>query len=323
MHPGFVDLQVNGFMGVDFSTPGLTVDAVRRATLALVKRGTIAYCPTIITSPQQVYEENIAVIVRAMGEPDLAPHLLGLHLEGPFISPADGARGAHKPQFMVKPGVEAFKRLQDLAKGNIRIITVAPEVDGAVPLITHASAHGTVVAIGHSAAGEKALQAAVDAGARLSTHLGNAAPPTHTPRHSMIFWQLACDKLSCSFITDGHHLPDVYTITALRAKGIERFIVVSDSAPVAGMPPGEYECFHIKVVIEPSGRLHSPETGTLAGSSATMLQCINHLASLNLVDEAGLWRVGYSNPLALIGVEEKRFEGMKPLVKLVAGRFTV
>ncbi|HUV14788.1 MAG TPA: hypothetical protein VMY18_14175, partial [Acidobacteriota bacterium] len=103
---GFIDLQVNGYLGVDFSEPGLTLDEVRMVTHALVERGTIAYCPTVITSSPDTYEQNLPVLAQAMEESDLRPHLLGIHLEGPFISPEDGARGAHPRRFTRAPDID-------------------------------------------------------------------------------------------------------------------------------------------------------------------------------------------------------------------------
>ena len=132
---GFVDLQVNGFLGFDFSSPQLTMDDIRAVTRGLVERGTGAYCPTVITSPEETYRRNLPLLAAAMREPDMRGRLLGIHLEGPFISPQDGARGAHAREHVRKPDVGFFDELQRLAEGNVVLLTVAPEVEGALDLI--------------------------------------------------------------------------------------------------------------------------------------------------------------------------------------------
>jgi N-acetylglucosamine-6-phosphate deacetylase len=141
------------------------------------------------------------------------------------------------------------------------------------------------------------------AGARLSTHLGNAYPAQCHPRDNAVWWQLACDRLSASFITDGHHLPVPFIITALRAKGVDRFIVVSDAAPITGLPPGDYETMGVPARLEPSGRVSlRGSRDTLAGSGSTMRACMAHLASLGLLTPAELRRVSVENPLQLLGL---------------------
>ncbi len=321
--PGFVDLQLNGFAGIDFSAPGLALDDVRATVAALVQRGTVAFCPTIVTAPLDVYDRNLPVLARAMAAPDLRAHLPGIHLEGPFISPHDGPRGAHPKEHVRAPDPALLTHWQDLAHGHIRLLTLAPELDGARELIRTAVQLGITVSIGHSAADDAQLQAAVDAGARASTHLGNAATPAKTPRTSGVFFQLVCDRLMTMCITDGHHLPRPFMIAAVRMTAPERFLVVSDAAPVAGLPPGDYDFVGKRVQLEPSGRIFCPETGTLAGSSATMLDCMNVLASLHLLDEQALWQAGFHNPLALIGADADAVAALAPRVHFLNGSFSL
>jgi len=300
---GFIDLQVNGYMGIDFSEPGLTLDEVRMVTHALVERGTIAYCPTVITSSPDTYEQNLPVLAQALEEPDLGPHLLGIHLEGPFISPEDGARGAHPRRFTRVPDIDLFEQLLRLSGGNVAVMTVAPELQGAEDLIQCISEQGIQVFLGHHLAGPEAIVTACSAGASASTHLGNGLP-NMVPRHLNPLWdQLAEDQLTALLITDGHHVPDNFIRVVSKVKAPEKFVVTSDSAPVAGWPPGTYNTLGQEVLLEESGRLWNPVGQHLVGSSSCMMQCMNYLASLDLMREEDLYQVGYHNPLNLLGRE--------------------
>ncbi|MHB9036402.1 MAG: N-acetylglucosamine-6-phosphate deacetylase [Armatimonadota bacterium] len=296
-----VDIQLNGFLGIDFSSDELTLEDIRRVTRHAVSRGTAAYCPTVCTGPMEMYQRNLQLFATAMREPDLAGHILGLHLEGPFISPEPGARGAHQPEFVRRPSVAEFKQFLDWADGRIAILTVAPGEPGVEELIGFAVSQGVVVSLGHHYASDEALQRAVDAGATSCTHLGNGIPNQIDRHHNPIWWQLGCDSLWAAFITDGHHLPAPMIKVALRAKGVERSMVTSDASALAGMSPGSYQWMGKTVLVEPNGRIHCPETGGLAGSGSGMIECMNHLASLGLLSEEDMWKVGRDNPLKLIG----------------------
>lgn len=297
---GFVDLQVNGYAGVNFSSDSLTLAQVLSVTQALAQRGTLAFCPTVITAPPAVYRHVLPVLAEAIRDPRSQGRLLGIHLEGPFISPEDGAVGAHPLDFVRPPSLEEFDALYRLAEGRIVLLTLAPELPGARDLIRHAVSLGVVVSIGHTLADGPAVRAAVDAGARLSTHLGNGCPNLLHRHHNPLWPQLAIGELSAMLITDGHHLPPEVIAAFLAAKGSRRILVTSDSAPAAGCPPGEYAFFGTRALLEPSGRLRNLERDTLAGSAATMFDCMNFLAGLGLLSEAELWQVGRDNPLAVL-----------------------
>ncbi len=321
---GFVDIQVNGIVGIDFGAPGLTMDKVRKAVGEIVARGTIAFCPTIVTASEDLYRENLPVLARAMDDPQLGGHILGVHVEGPFISPVPGPRGAHQERYVRPPSIAEFDDMMDYASGKIAILTLAPEMPGAEDLIRHAVSMGVIVALGHHYADAESLARAVAAGAKLATHLGNGITAQIDRHNNPIWWQLACDDLWATFVTDGHHLPAPYIKTALRAKTLERFIAISDAVQLAGMPAGAYEFFGTRVVLEEGGRLYIQETGYLAGSSSVMLQCMNHLASLRLLSEDDLWRVGRGNPLALLGVAEDEISRLSgPNVSWADGCFSL
>lgn len=305
-----MDIQVNGVAGVDFSSPGLTQQDVMRAAEALASAGTGLFCPTIVTGSPEMYRGNLQAIAAAMQALGEASPIAGIHIEGPYISPNDGARGAHPAEHVRPPDVKEFDLFMEWADGGIRILTLAPEMPGALELIRHARSQNVIVALGHHEASGEALQAAVDAGAVLGTHIGNGIGRTMDRHENPLWWQLACDDLIGSFITDGHHLPPAFIKTALRAKGVSRFVVTSDSTMLAGLEPGRYEMFGSAVVLEPGGRLYVEESGYLAGSASTMLQCMNHLASLGLLDERGLWRVGRDNALDLLGLHASRLDAV-------------
>jgi len=297
---GFVDLQVNGYLGIDFSAPDLTVDKVRQVAGKLSERGTLAFCPTLITSSLDLYESNLPIFTRCLKEPDLAQTVLGLHLEGPFISPDDGARGAHPIEHVQVPSVRLLDRLRKLAGDNVSILTVAPERPGALALIDYAVKCGINVSLGHHHADGETVRRACDLGAVASTHLGNGISNL-IPRHPNPLWdQLDEDRLTATLITDGHHLPASFIRVVARVKGAAKLVVVSDSAPLAGFPPGKYECMGQEVVLEPGGRIWNPEGQHLVGSSACLLDCMNYLAGLGVFSESELWQVGFHNPLALI-----------------------
>ncbi len=301
---GWIDLQVNGFMGIDFSLPDLTLDKVRQMTAELVSRGTSAYCPTLITCDPAIYERNLPILAQAMREPDLGEHIAGLHMEGPFLGTA--SRGAHPAQWLAAPDARLFDTWQRLAKGGIKILTLAPEVDGASELIRHVTSQGVIVSLGHHLADDESIERAVEAGATLCTHLGNGIVNT-LPRHPNPIWtQLANDSLNAMFIADGHHVPPAFLRVAWRAKGRDRFIVTSDAAAIAGLPVGEYFYMGQPVAIEASGRIivknGAPSTSaTLAGSSSTMADCMKHLASLGDWTPDDLIQVGRRNPARLLG----------------------
>ncbi len=321
---GFVDIQVNGYMGINFSKEKLTLDEVRRVTLDLSAKGTIAYCPTIVTSSMEMYRKGLAVMAEAMEDPELSGHILGVHLEGPFISPEPGAVGAHQPEFVRAPSIKDFDLFWEWSRGNIAILTVAPEMPGAEELIRYAVGKGITVALGHHFADNASLERAVAAGARSCTHLGNGLPNMIHRHSNPLWWQLACDDLWGTFITDGHHLPPSLIKTSLRTKTIDRTIVISDAASLAGMPAGKYYDFGKEVIIEATGRIFCPESGGLGGSHSTMLECMNFLASLNLLREADLWQVACTNPLKLLGKDSSVLDKANgPAVYFENDRFIV
>ncbi len=300
---GLVDLQVNGFKGVDFSDPGLTEDKFIRTCRMLLDRGTSSFLPTIVTSPEDNYRKILPVMAKVLDMPEFEGRLLGIHVEGPFISPEPGACGIHNREWIRKPDITFLNELFECSGEKIKLLTIAAEVEGAEEITGHAVSLGISVSLGHQMADESDIERVVKAGASAMTHLGNGIPAT-IPRHRNPIWAgLSNDSLTAMLITDGHHLPSAVIKSFIKAKGVSRCIVTSDASVIAGMPPGTYSYGGENVVLEENGLLHNPERGCLAGSSSTMIECMNHLASLNFLTTDELLKVGFYNPLRLIGIE--------------------
>jgi len=298
---GFVDLQVNGWGGVDFSAPGLTLEAVGRVADELARRGTSAFCPTVVTGPLEVMEANLALLAQACAEAGLADRLAGIHLEGPFISPQDGARGAHPRAHVKAPSVELLEQLIGRARGRIALLTVAPDQPGAEALIRFAVGRGIAVSIGHHVADGPAIERARQAGARACTHLGNGIPNL-LPRHPNPIWeQLADDGLAAMVVADGHHLPSSFLKVVHRVKGNAKLVLVSDSAPIAGLPPGRYVTMGQEVVLENDGRLWNPAGSHLVGSSACLADCVARACAVLGLSDDDARVIARDNPLRLIG----------------------
>jgi N-acetylglucosamine-6-phosphate deacetylase len=304
MTPLWIDLQVNGFGGVDFNGPGLTEEKVREVVGRLRDEGTAGFCPTFVTGDPDCIERNLRTVEAARRrDAECAERILGYHLEGPFISREPGAVGAHDPKWVRPPDVGLFERFQAAAHGNVRIVTVAAELPGAAEFTREVSKRGVVVSCGHQMAHTpEQLGAMAAAGARALTHLGNGVPNL-LPRHDNVIWAgLAEDRLTVMFIPDGRHLPlhllKVYT----RAVPLDRLVAVTDASYPAGMPPGHYTVFGSDAVLEPDGLLHNPERQCLVGSTATMAQAMAILSAppVGLTHEQCL-RIGRENPLRLIG----------------------
>jgi N-acetylglucosamine-6-phosphate deacetylase len=262
--PAFWDIQTNGRWGISFSDPALTVEQVGEIVRAQAELGTARLCPTLITAPLADLGHGVGTIARGCaGDREIAARVVGIHLEGPYISEVDGYRGAHPLAAVRDPDWDEFQALQDAAGGRIVLVTLAPERPGAIRFIEKAIRSGVVVALGHTAADGATLRAAVGAGARLSTHLGNGIAAT-LPRHPNPIWeQAALDDVYASFIADGHHLDRAVLRVLVRAKGAGRVILVSDASPLAGLPPGRYG----EWAVDPSGKIVVAGTPYLAGSN--------------------------------------------------------
>lgn len=267
--PGLFDLQVNGFAGVDFNSREVTADGVSRALERMRSTGVTRCLPTLITSSFDDFAASARVL---MGVDD--PAIAGLHMEGPYISPADGARGAHPREHVRPASIEDFERRQEACHGRIRLVTLAPEVPGAIELIEHLVHAGVRVAIGHTAADPPDIAAAIGAGATLATHLGNGCAQM-LPRHPNPIWELlAADEVLISLIVDGHHLPGSTVKAMVRANREERTILVTDAIAAAGCAPGRFALGGVECELREDGRVGLPGSPYLAGSALTMDRAI-------------------------------------------------
>jgi N-acetylglucosamine-6-phosphate deacetylase len=282
LSPGFIDLQVNGYAGCDLNAESITPNLVTDLMYKLFAVGVTTFIPTIITAS----EDRIVSALRAIGEArnrsPLVKHVIPfVHIEGPHISPADGPRGAHPHSHVRPPDIAEFERWQAASVGLVGMVTLSPHWDSSLPYIAHLASRGCLVAIGHTDAEPSRIHAAAEAGAVLSTHLGNGVAGD-LPRHPNLLWaQLADDRLTATFIADGHHLPGDTLQTMLRARTTERSILVSDSVALAGAPPGRYETpVGGTVELTPDGRIRIPGTRALAGAGLPLKSGIATVARL-------------------------------------------
>ena len=271
---GFVDLQVNGFAGVDYNDPQSPLPEIARSLRALFSTGVTQLLPTVITGSPKSMLAALSNLAHAKDELPEGAAIAGLHVEGPHISPDDGPRGAHPWRWVRPPELSEYRRWQDATEGLIRLVTLAPEWPEAPRYIEALVRDGVAVAIGHTGATSQQIAEAVAAGATLSTHLGNGAHKT-LPRHPNYIWdQLADDRLSASFIADGLHLPDCFLRAAVRAKAGSRSILVTDAVAPALCPPGDYMLGEVEVTLQPDNRVTLRGGDRLAGSSLRMDRAI-------------------------------------------------
>jgi N-acetylglucosamine-6-phosphate deacetylase len=296
--PGFFDLQVNGFAGVDFGDAALTSDRLLEAVAAIERTGVTRFLPTLITSSLEVF----AAAARTIGRTAHAA-IAGIHMEGPYIAREDGPRGAHPREFVRDADLDDFRRRLDAADGRIRLVTVAPEVPGVLRVIEHAVAGGLRVAIGHTGATPAQIADAVSAGATLSTHLGNGCAQM-LPRHPNVIWeQLAEDRLTACFIVDGHHLPPATVKAMVRAKTPARSILVTDATAAAGMPPGRYKLGGLEVELSPTGRVAAPGAPNLAGSALRLDVAIGNTVRFTGLPLEEVVPMASSRPAQYLGLQ--------------------
>ena len=306
--PGLFDLQINGRGGTWFGKAGISADEVLGVLEEHYSVGITRLCPTVITNSFEVLEAALAALrVACEREPWAARMAPGFHVEGPYISAEDGPRGAHPREHVRPPDWAEFQRLQAAAGGRICLITLAPELPGAIDFIRRVTASGVTVSIGHTAAFGGEIAEAVEAGARLSTHLGNGAHPTIRRHPNYVWEQLGDPRLSASVIADGNHLPPSVLRSIIRTKGIRGVILTCDASGLAGCPPGSYTEGQMQMEVLSDGRIVvAGQRQLLAGSAADTRRCVieamreAHVSLADAIDMAG------RNPSRLLGFEEIR-----------------
>ena len=303
--PALLDIQLNGFGGYGFNEAETSAESVARVVRSQWRAGIGAFLPTVTTHSRDRMLHSVRAITAACRDPLIGRSVLGIHLEGPHISPLDGPRGAHPLEHVRPPSWDEFLRLQEAAEGGILLVTLAPEMKGAIPFIERLAEAGIVVAIGHTNASAHDLDAAIKAGARLSTHLGNGAHSL-LPRHPNYIWeQLSRDQLACSVIADGHHLPASVLKCILRCKGVERTILISDAVTPAGLPPGTYAAAGGAVEVAANGRISLAGTPYLAGAGAHLVQGVSNLVRMGVASRQDALRMASLHPARLLARDDR------------------
>ncbi|MDR7482525.1 MAG: N-acetylglucosamine-6-phosphate deacetylase [Armatimonadota bacterium] len=292
--PGFVDLQVNGAAGCDFLRP--TPEGLEAASTHLLRTGTVAYLPTLISAPTDQLQRALAFFAPRMERPSVAPRIAGVHLEGPFLSRA--RPGAHRIEHLRPPSIEFIGRLLDEFQGVIRLVTLAPELDGALDLIDYLVGRGIVVALGHTEATYAQARAAFDRGARLATHLFNAMRPFHHREPGVVGAALSHPDVTCSIIADLVHLHPAVVAHVIGAKTPARTVLITDAVAAAGTPGGISTLGDREVRVR-DGAPRLPD-GTLAGSVLTMDAAVRHVGALG-VDLLDALRMASVTPAELLG----------------------
>jgi N-acetylglucosamine-6-phosphate deacetylase len=311
--PGLIDLQINGINGIDFNIPSLSQEDILNATHYLLSKGITTFLPTVITNS----DENILTILRSINQACASNPLVnacvwGIHLEGPFISPKNGAKGAHDEKYIKAPDWALFSKFQKAAGGKIKLITIAPEWEGSESFIKKCRENGVLVSIGHSLANTEQINMAVKAGASLSTHLGNGIPLL-LPRHPNLLWdQLAEENLYSCIITDGLHVPDSFIKVVKQIKG-KKTLVISDATCFAGMPPGEYQS-HIggTVILDNEKRVSLKDSpGLLAGAGKSLLENVETLINHKLCTLSEAWQMASVNVAEMLEKNDDSFKEKK------------
>jgi N-acetylglucosamine-6-phosphate deacetylase len=276
---GLCDLQVNGFAGVDFNDAALTASAFEHACAAMLRTGVTTFLPTLITATPQALEARLAALDAAVEGSRLGRLMApGYHLEGPFLNPGPGFRGCHPHEAMIAPDTALIERLAARARRPILLVTYAPERDPGFGFARAMTQAGRLLALGHCDVDFALARAAAQAGASLSTHLGNGSPQHHHKMRNPIFAQLAEDRLTACLIADGLHLPPEVVGVMIRAKGAQRVILVTDATAAAAAPPGDYTLGALAIRRAADGSVRDPATGGLAGSALTLDQAARNLA---------------------------------------------
>ncbi len=300
---GLFDFQVNGFGGVDFQRDNLTSTEFAHAVAALRQHGTSGIFATLITDEIDALCRRFAALEKLCATvPSAGAAILGYHLEGPWLSPTPGYRGAHPAGPMRASTFADYERLQAAAHGRLRLITLAPEWPGSAEFIAAVTQQGVHVSLGHTNASEAEIDAAIRAGARFCTHLGNGCP-LELPRHDNIVQRLlARDELTACFIPDGIHLPKGVLKNFVRAKPTGRVLFTTDAMAGAGAPPGRYTIGPHLITVGADGVARQPGEKNFAGSTLTPDVGVRHIADwLNLTPEAAyhLWSTA---PAAAFGI---------------------
>jgi len=323
--PGFIDVQVNGFAGVDYNDPAASAEEIGRSLRVMFSTGVTRCFPTVITGPSEIMAgalRNMAKAKRSFESAGMAEGtaIEAFHVEGPHISPDDGPRGAHPKGSVRPPDIEEFKRWQEAADGLVRLVTVSPEWPQAPAYVEAVTRTGVVVSVGHTKATSEQIRAAVDAGATMSTHLGNGAHATLHKTNNYIWDQIAEERLSPSFILDGIHIPAPFFRSAVRAKGVAHSVLVTDAVMPAMCKPGYYQLGIEEVELKADNRVVLRNQDRLAGSSLRMDRAVGNAVRMGRLSLLEALAMATVNPARVCRVAGRQ-RGLTPGEKADLVRF--
>ncbi|VAW24228.1 N-acetylglucosamine-6-phosphate deacetylase [hydrothermal vent metagenome] len=306
--PGLFDNQVNGFNGVSFSLGGgkLTKEGVIKATKALWEKGVTTYLPTLTTNSRELLTTNFKILAKVKDDKSLLGSIPGFHLEGPYISPVDGYRGAHSKNFVRNPDWDEFMGFYKASGGAILTVTLAPELDGAMDFIKKCTEKGIVVSLGHHNASTEIVDEAVKNGAKTCTHLGNGCANSINRHNNPLWPQLSNDSLMISIICDGFHLRPEEIRTFFKVKGVDKTIVTSDVTKYAAMKPGIYkniDGYDIELTVD--GKVQYPAQEVLAGSASAINKGVAHIIKVTGCSLADAIQMSSTNPAKLYGLSDR------------------
>jgi N-acetylglucosamine-6-phosphate deacetylase len=304
--PGLLDNQINGYAGIDFSGDRLTIDGIVHATKAIWSDGVTTFLPTILTNSHENLIKNFRIFDDAIkSNTNLQDSIPGFHLEGPYISPVEGYRGCHPLRHIRKPSWKEFMSYQEASGGRIIQVTLAPEIEGAMDFIRECVKNGIIVAIGHSEASSDQINEAVDAGASMSTHLGNGCA-NFIHRHKNPIWpQLANDRLTATLIADGLHLTVEEIKVFYKVKGFCNIILTSDVTYLGGMSPGRYSFLGSEVVLTEEGMLLNTELNCLAGASFPLIKGVETIMNFTGCFLSEAIKMASENASVIFGLKDR------------------
>lgn len=303
----YVDLQINGYLGIDFNDPEATTCDLERAAAAMREDGVVAALPTVITASPDAMLRCIHNLVHAIRDSELVAQIFkGIHVEGPFISPVSGYIGAHPVEHACAPNLALLDRFIEAGCGHLRLLTLAPEVDQEASLTRHCVERGICVAAGHTDASVEQLACSIEAGLSLFTHLGNGCPRLMDRHDNIIFRGLAfADQIHISVIADGFHIPETLFAHFLRVIPREHLIVVSDAISAAGLGVGTYQLGGRSVTIGSDGAARDSSGEHFVGSASTLRQADSWLQACLGLSQAARRELLFHNPARFLGLEEE------------------
>lgn len=306
--PGLIDNQVNGYKGYSFVNTGkdLSLEGIKDLTYAFWKVGITTFLPTLTTNDHNIFLRNLELLAKAKEDPAIRGSIAGFHLEGPYISPSDGYRGAHPLKYVRKPNWDEFMQLYNASERNILQVSLAPEIDGAMDFITKCNELGIKVGIVHHNASPNQINEAINRGAIISIHLGNGLA-NYIHRWNNPLWpQLADDRLNISMICDGFHLTPEQIKVYYKIKGPDKIIMTSDMSPFGGLTPGFYlNAIGDTLELKEEGVVMYPAQNSLSGSATPLSGMIGFVMNVTNCNLADAIKMASTNPAKLYGLDDR------------------